>query len=48
MNKGRIAWLVRGRYKYPLRDEDDWQILFEQPKIFIYKEVKQVVLFEIE
>lgn len=46
--KGKIAWLVRGVYRESLKDEDDWEIIFEEPYVHTYKEVQKVVLFEIE
>ena len=48
MNKGKIAWLVRGTYEEPLNDEDDWEIVFEEPSYYRYAEIKRVVFFEIE
>lgn len=48
MTKGKIAWLVRGSYGEALEDEDNWEILFEEPRQYRYKDIKKVVWFEIE
>lgn len=51
--KGKIGWLYRGTYYYddepeePLEDLP-WQFSYEKPFAFSFREVKQIVYFEVE